>query len=76
LAKARAFISADTYCSICDRSANFLGKPENETSFMATIPLGRGTTASDVGNTCAYLASEEANFLTGVDVPVDGGRCV
>jgi NAD(P)-dependent dehydrogenase (short-subunit alcohol dehydrogenase family) len=59
-----------------DRSANFLGSPENEAAFLATIPLGRGSTASDVGNTCAYLASEEANFLTGIDVPVDGGRCV
>ncbi|KAK4635565.1 4-formylbenzenesulfonate dehydrogenase TsaC1/TsaC2 [Fulvia fulva] len=54
----------------------FLGKPENEKVFMTTIPLGRGSTPADVGNTCAFLGSEEANFLTGIDVPVDGGRCV
>ena len=54
----------------------FLGKPENEKAFMATVPMGRGCTPSDVGNTCAFLCSNEANFLTGVDVPVDGGRCV
>ncbi|KAF2722744.1 oxidoreductase [Polychaeton citri CBS 116435] len=54
----------------------FLGKPENEMAFMATVPLGRGSTPEDVGNACAYLCSEEASFLTGIDLPVDGGRCV
>ncbi|KAI5370445.1 Putative short-chain dehydrogenase/reductase SDR, NAD(P)-binding domain superfamily [Septoria linicola] len=55
---------------------SFLGKPENQATFMATIPLGRGSTPRDVANTCAFLASDEADFLTGVDIPVDGGRCV
>jgi len=54
----------------------FLGKPENEKVFMATVPLGRGCSPEDVGNTCAFLASEESKFLTGIDIPVDGGRCV
>lgn len=54
----------------------FLGKPENEKPFMATIPLGRGSTPSDIGNACAFLASKDAEFLTGIDMPVDGGRCV
>jgi NAD(P)-dependent dehydrogenase (short-subunit alcohol dehydrogenase family) len=40
------------------------------------VPLGRGTSPSDVGNTCAFLASDEASFLTGNAVEVDGGRCV
>lgn len=43
---------------------------------MATVPLGRGTSPYDVGHTCAFLASEEASFLTGNAVEVDGGRCV
>lgn len=55
---------------------SFLGKPENQATFMATIPLGRGSTPRDVANTCAFLVSDEADFLTGIDVPVDGGRCV
>ncbi|CAK4031203.1 Hypothetical predicted protein [Lecanosticta acicola] len=55
---------------------SFLGKPENEKTFMATVPLGRGSTPRDVGNTCCFLCSDEADFLTGIDVPVDGGRCV
>jgi NAD(P)-dependent dehydrogenase (short-subunit alcohol dehydrogenase family) len=58
------------------RSELFLGKPENEKVFMATVPLGRGCSPEDVANTCAFLASEESKFLTGIDIPVDGGRCV
>lgn len=54
----------------------FLGKPENQAKFMATVPLGRGCSPEDVGNACAFLSSEEAAFLTGIDMPVDGGRCV
>ncbi|SMQ46899.1 unnamed protein product [Zymoseptoria tritici ST99CH_1A5] len=54
----------------------FLGKPENEATFMATVPLGRGSTPRDVANTCCFLCSDEADFLTGIDIPVDGGRCV
>jgi len=54
----------------------FLGKPENEKAFMATVPLGRGSSPRDVANTAAYLASDEADFLTGISVPVDGGRTV
>lgn len=43
---------------------------------MSTVPLGRGTKPSDVANTCCFLASDEASFLTGNAVEVDGGRCV
>lgn len=31
---------------------------------------------ADIANTCCFLASEEANFLTGTNIEVDGGRCV
>ncbi|KAK4547359.1 hypothetical protein LTR36_001015 [Oleoguttula mirabilis] len=54
----------------------FLGKPENEKIFMASVPLGRGSTPKDIANACAFLCSSEADFLTGIDLPVDGGRCV
>ncbi|KAK3076014.1 hypothetical protein LTR53_000191 [Teratosphaeriaceae sp. CCFEE 6253] len=57
-------------------TSSFLGKPENEKTFMATIPLGRGSTPKDIGNACAFLCSPDSDFLTGIDVPVDGGRCV
>jgi len=54
----------------------FLGKPENEKGFVATIPLGRGSEPADVANACAFLSSPQSEFLTGIDIPVDGGRCV
>ena len=44
--------------------------------FLATIPLGRFSTALDVANAALYLASEEASFISGVCIEVDGGRCV
>jgi NAD(P)-dependent dehydrogenase (short-subunit alcohol dehydrogenase family) len=41
---------------------------------VAKIPLGREGTAWDVANAALFLASDEANFITGVSVLVDGGR--
>lgn len=37
------------------------------------IPLGRLATAADVANAFVYLASDEAAFINGVALPVDGG---
>jgi 3-oxoacyl-[acyl-carrier protein] reductase len=50
--------------------------PENRRKFLATIPLGRFSTPADVANACLYLASDEAEFITGTCIEVDGGRCV
>jgi 3-oxoacyl-[acyl-carrier protein] reductase len=50
--------------------------PENRTKFLAGIPLGRFSTPADVANACLYLASDEAEFITGACLEVDGGRCV
>jgi 3-oxoacyl-[acyl-carrier protein] reductase len=44
--------------------------------FIASVPLGRLSTPQDVANTALFLASDEAAFLTGNVVEVDGGRCV
>lgn len=51
----------------------FLGKAdteENRAGFVATVPIGRGSTPADVANACTYLASDEANFITGVNLEV------
>jgi len=53
----------------------FLGN-NTQKAFEATVPLGRGSTPRDVANACCYLSSDEADFITGIDFPVDGGRCV
>ena len=50
--------------------------PENRAKFLATIPLGRMSRPSDIANAALYLASDEAEFITGVELPVDGGRTV
>jgi 3-oxoacyl-[acyl-carrier protein] reductase len=50
--------------------------PENRAKFIATIPMGRMSKPSDIANAALYLASDEASFITGVALEVDGGRCI
>ena len=50
--------------------------PENRAKFLATIPLGRMAKPGDVANACVYLGGDEFEFLTGVVLPVDGGRTI
>jgi 3-oxoacyl-[acyl-carrier protein] reductase len=50
--------------------------PENRTKFIASIPLGRFSRPSDIANACVYLGSDSSEFITGVILPVDGGRTV
>lgn len=50
--------------------------PENRAKFVATIPLGRMSEPKDIANACLYLASDEAEFITGVILEVDGGRTI
>ena len=59
-------------------SAEFAGgsiSPEVRAAYLATIPLGRFSTPLDVANACLYLASDEAAFISGVCIEVDGARC-
>jgi len=49
---------------------------ERLNKFRSTIPLGRFSTALDVGNAVLYLVSDEAAFISGVCLEVDGARCV
>jgi 3-oxoacyl-[acyl-carrier protein] reductase len=58
---------------------SFMGMPdtpENRKKFTATIPLGRMSTPLDIAHVAVFLASDEAEFITGVEFPVDGGRTV
>ena len=60
-------------------AAEFAGGPlteERKAQFRASIPLGRFSTALDVANAALYLASDEAAFISGVCIEVDGARCV
>lgn len=58
---------------------DFMGMPdtpENRKKFLGTIPLGRLSKPLDIANAALYLASDEAEFITGACLEVDGGRCV
>ncbi len=50
--------------------------PENRAKFLATIPLGRMSKPSDIANAALFLADPASEFITGVALEVDGGRCV
>ena len=57
----------------------FLGvpdTPENRAKVIAGIPLGRMSTPQDVANAALWLASDAAEFITGIELPVDGGRTI
>jgi 3-oxoacyl-[acyl-carrier protein] reductase len=58
---------------------SFMGMPdtpENRAKFEATIPMGRLSKPEDIAQAVTYLVSDEAAFITGVVLEVDGGRCV
>ena len=59
-------------------AGDFMGEdtPEKRAAFKATVPLGRFSTPQDIGPAALFLASDEAAFLTGVVLEVDGGRCI
>lgn len=58
--------------------ATFMGEdtPEKRAAFVGSIPLGRLSTAKDIANAALYLCSDEAEFITGVVLEVDGGRTI
>jgi len=58
--------------------ATFIGgdSDAHRAGFLSTIPLGRLCAPLDVANAMVYLASDEAAFVTGVVLEVDGGRCI
>jgi 3-oxoacyl-[acyl-carrier protein] reductase len=58
---------------------DFMGLPDtptNRAKFLGTIPLGRFAQASDVAAAAVFLASDAAEFFTGLEMPVDGGRTI
>jgi 3-oxoacyl-[acyl-carrier protein] reductase len=58
---------------------DFLGsgdKNEARARFIATVPLGRLSLPSDIAAAATFLASDEAAFITGIMLEIDGGRCV
>ncbi|QCI63460.1 SDR family oxidoreductase [Phreatobacter stygius] len=56
----------------------FMGEdtPEMRAKFIASIPMGRLSTPKDIADAALFLAADPGNFLTGVVLEVDGGRCI
>lgn len=75
-------IRVNAVCPVIGETAlmeTFMGvedTPENRRKFEATIPLGRFSTPHDIAEATLFLASDAAEFLTGVTLEVDGGRCI
>ena len=51
----------------------FMQDPKKREERLGEVPLGRIATELDVANAALYLASDEASFINGVALPVDGG---
>lgn len=49
--------------------------PEKNAAFVAKIPLGRWGKLEEIGQLAAFLCSEEAGYITGTDIVIDGGWC-
>ncbi|GAB3387461.1 beta-ketoacyl-ACP reductase [Humibacter soli] len=47
--------------------------PEQQTEYMRSIPVGRYGQSSEVAKAVAWLASDDASYITGAVIPVDGG---
>jgi len=74
-------IRVNSLCPVAGETgmlADFMGEdtPEIREKFQSVIPLGRFSQPRDMANAALYLVSDEADFITGVAMEVDGGRCV
>lgn len=47
--------------------------PETQRQFVSRVPLGRWGRVEEIGGLALYLCSEEAGFITGTDILIDGG---
>jgi len=52
----------------------FTGTAENKAALKAAVPLGRLGKPDDIANAVLYLASDQAAFITGQVMTVDGGK--
>jgi len=50
-----------------------INNPEVNRQFMSNVPLGRWGKVEEVGKLALFLCSEEAGYITGTDILIDGG---
>jgi NAD(P)-dependent dehydrogenase (short-subunit alcohol dehydrogenase family) len=66
-------ISPGPFATEMNRS--IVDNPELSAQFLARIPLGRWGKMEEIGQLAVYLCSEEAGFITGTEIVIDGGWC-
>ena len=49
--------------------------PEINQQFLSKIPVGKWGKVEDIGKLAGYLCSDDASFITGTDILIDGGWC-
>ena len=54
----------------------FTGTPENKAALVTTVPLGRLGRSEEQADAIVFIASDEASFITGHVLNVDGGKTV
>ena len=58
-----------------DMTTPLMTNPEINEQFMSKTPMRRWGKPEEIGKLALYLCSEEAGFITGTDIVVDGGWC-
>jgi NAD(P)-dependent dehydrogenase (short-subunit alcohol dehydrogenase family) len=54
-------------------NTQLLEDPRKNREFMTRIPLGRWGRPEEIGSLAVYLCSDDAGFITGTDIVIDGG---
>lgn len=56
-----------------DMNLSLMNNPETNAQFLAGIPVGRWGKVEEIGALACYLCSDQAGFITGTDILIDGG---
>ncbi len=51
----------------------FTSTDENKAALVSTVPVRRMATSEEIAHVIAFVASENASYMTGSSIPVDGG---
>lgn len=58
-----------------EMNAPIINDPEKNAAFVAKIPMGRWGKLEEIGALAAFLCSEDAAFISGTDILIDGAWC-
>ena len=58
-----------------EMNLSLMNSPEANAKFLSSIPVGRWGKVEEIGQLVRYICSEDAGFITGTDILIDGGWC-